>query len=373
MRFDLTPDQQLFVDTTRRFLETETPTSIVREWAVSDLGYDAGWWSKGAQLGWTQLLAPESQGGGSVSDHRLEDLGLVANAFGRSIAPGPLVTANVCLLALDLLATAEQQAEWAAPLLNGDEHASFCFDESQLDAVSTVATPLAHGGYRLVGVKAPVEAAASASRFFVVAQTPDGLRVFVVPATATGVTVVSLGGLDLNRRFGEVRLADVEVSREHVLGGAGAEHPIRRLRRTERVLRLCETVGCLDRVFEFTCEWAFDRYSFGRPLASYQELKHRFADMKTWLEASHATTDAAVIAVDADADDADLLVHVAASYVGEYGLELLQDCVQMHGGIGVTADHDLHLFLRRATQNCGLVGFPSEHRARIATILEELS
>ena len=95
-----------------------------------------------------------------------------------------------------------------------------------------------------------------------------------------------------------------------------------------------------------TIEWSFDRYSFGRPLASYQELKHRFADMKTWLEASHATSDASAAAVAAGSPDAARLVSVAKAFIGHYGSELLQDCVQMHGGIGVTFEHDLHLYLR---------------------------
>ena len=107
--------------------------------------------------------------------------------------------------------------------------------------------------------------------------------------------------------------------------------------------------------FDMTVEWAFDRYSFGRPLASYQALKHRFADMKSWLEASHAISDEAADAVAAGAPDAAELVSAAKAYIGDYGAELLQDCVQMHGGIGVTFEHDLHLFLRRHTVDRALL------------------
>ncbi len=110
-----------------------------------------------------------------------------------------------------------------------------------------------------------------------------------------------------------------------------------------------ESVGAMQTAFDMTVEWAFDRYSFGRPLASYQELKHRFADMKTWLEASHAISDAAAAAVAAGSPDAAELVSAAKAFIGQYGSELMQDCVQMHGGIGVTFEHDLHLYLRRHT------------------------
>jgi alkylation response protein AidB-like acyl-CoA dehydrogenase len=132
-----------------------------------------------------------------------------------------------------------------------------------------------------------------------------------------------------------------------------------------------ESVGAMQTAFDMTVEWAFDRYSFGRPLASYQELKHRFADLKTWLEASHAIADASAVAVAAGAPDAGELASAAKAYIGHYGAELLQDCVQIHGGIGVTFEHDLHLFLRRVTLNRALLGTPAEHRRRIVDILEQ--
>jgi alkylation response protein AidB-like acyl-CoA dehydrogenase len=134
-------------------------------------------------------------------------------------------------------------------------------------------------------------------------------------------------------------------------------------------LQLAEVVGAIDRVLEFTIEWAFDRLAFGRQLASYQALKHRFADMRLWLEAAKATTAAAVHAVDDHSPDAPELVSVAKSYVGEHAPELVQDCVQMHGGIGVTWDHDIHLYLRRVTLDSALSGTVTDHRRRLATIL----
>jgi alkylation response protein AidB-like acyl-CoA dehydrogenase len=118
-----------------------------------------------------------------------------------------------------------------------------------------------------------------------------------------------------------------------------------------------------------TLEWAFDRYSFGRPLASYQALKHRFAHMATWLQASHAISDEAARAVADGRPDAGELVSAAKAYIGDYGAELLQDCVQLHGGIGVTFEHDLHLFLRRLTLTRGLFGTPDAHRRRLAQFI----
>ena len=121
-------------------------------------------------------------------------------------------------------------------------------------------------------------------------------------------------------------------------------------------------------MFEFTVQWAFDRYSFGRPLASYQALKHRFADMRLWLEASFATAAAAARRPRRGPDAAEL-ASVAKAYIGERATDLIQDCVQLHGGIGVTWEHDLHLYLRRATVDRVLWGPPAEHRRLIADFL----
>jgi alkylation response protein AidB-like acyl-CoA dehydrogenase len=123
--------------------------------------------------------------------------------------------------------------------------------------------------------------------------------------------------------------------------------------------------------FDMTVEWSRDRYAFGRPLASYQALKHRFADMLTWLEASHAISDAACVATEQGAENAAELVSAAKAFVGQYGTEVLQDCVQMHGGIGVTFEHDLHLYLRRFSVDRALAGTPSDHRQRIAAMLSQ--
>ncbi|MDP9168013.1 MAG: acyl-CoA dehydrogenase, partial [Actinomycetota bacterium] len=139
------------------------------------------------------------------------------------------------------------------------------------------------------------------------------------------------------------------------------------------VLQCAEVVGILDAVFGFTVQWALDRYTFGRPLASYQALKHKYADMKIWLEASRATTRAAITAVAARSDDADLAVSVAKSYLGERAPAMLQSCVQMHGGIGVTWEHDLHLYLRRVTLYRSMFGTPEDHNLRVFAITEALT
>ncbi len=176
--------------------------------------------------------------------------------------------------------------------------------------------------------------------------------------------------IDLSRRFSVVTFDDVRVPADAVVGPIGeASRDVDRQFEVLLVILNAESVGAMQTGFDMTVEWAFDRYSFGRPLASYQALKHRFADMMSWLEASHAISAAACAAAQEGSDDAAELLSAAKAYIGQYGAELLQDCVQLHGGIGVTFEHDLHLYLRRLIVDRALAGTPADHRQRIAALV----
>jgi alkylation response protein AidB-like acyl-CoA dehydrogenase len=367
----LTDDQELFRDTTRRFLEDSVPLTAVRALADEPAGFDRTWWRAGAELGWTSMLVPEALGGGSVSGEGLVDLSLVAEEMGRLVSPGPLVATNVVAAALSGSARAEHHTKLLEALVAGEAVAAWCFDEPGRPWGPAVAVEAHSAGdeYVLHGVKGPVEAGGQADHLLVTATSDGGLLQVLVPADAPGVRITPRGSIDLVRRFATVHLDGVRVPAVAVVSEPGeAAEAVEHQVGVAVALALSEVVGAIDRVFDMTVEWAFDRYSFGRPLASYQSLKHRFADMKLWLEACRATTEAAVRAVQERAEDAAELVSVAKSYVGEHAPEIIQDCVQMHGGIGVTWDHDIHLYLRRVTLDCELVGTPRDHRIRLAAM-----
>ncbi|HEX4246075.1 MAG TPA: acyl-CoA dehydrogenase, partial [Acidimicrobiales bacterium] len=202
------------------------------------------------------------------------------------------------------------------------------------------------------------------------ARAAQGLTQFVLPADAPGIRIIPRDSIDLVRRFADVHFDGAVAPTASVVGTVGgAAADVEHQLQVAIVLQLAETVGAIGRVFEFTTEWAFDRFSFGRPLASYQELKHRFADMALWLEGARATTVGATRAVSLGSDDAAELVSVAKAYVGEHAGELVQDCVQMHGGIGITWDHDIHLYLRRVALNGGQYGTVRNHRQRLASLV----
>ncbi|MGP0031649.1 MAG: acyl-CoA dehydrogenase family protein, partial [Acidimicrobiales bacterium] len=214
-----------------------------------------------------------------------------------------------------------------------------------------------------------VESGHRADHLLVSGRTGGGLTQVLVPAGAAGLSVASMHTVDLTRRFSVVTFDDVRLPTSAVIGEVGnAGEQIGRQRQRAVAILSAEAVGTMQAAFDMTVEWAFDRYSFGRPLASYQELKHRFADMKTCLEASHAISDAATNAAADGSPDADELLSSAKAFIGDRGTDLIQDCVQIHGGIGVTFDHDLHLYLRRHTVNRALYGTPAEHRERLADL-----
>jgi alkylation response protein AidB-like acyl-CoA dehydrogenase len=372
---DLTEDQELFRETTAKFLERTSPLSTVREWADKEpAGFPDSYWRQGAELGWTSLLVSEDHGGGSVSGHGLLDLALVAEEMGRWVSPGPLVPTNLVAAALSEFGTEAQRSTYLPRLLSGEAIATWCLSERRASGLPTGITLEATrrgDEFVLSGQKGGAEAGSEAE-FFLVAALVDGAPTqFMVSADAPGVSGARAEGIDLVRRYGSVTFENVVLSPEAVLGQVGGAAPqIERLFEIAVALQCASMAGVIDRVLEFTLEYLFDRFSFGRALASYQALKHRMADMKVWNEASMATAGAAARAVDGQSDKAFELVSVAKSYIGDRAPLILQDCVQLHGGIGVTWDHDLHLYIRRALQDRAVFGTPHEHRERIATALE---
>ena len=319
-------------------------------------------------MGWTSLLVDEDHGGGSVSGRGAVDLAVIAYEFGRHAAPGPLVDCNVVASALSDQ-EGESQRAVLVEVMAGTAIAASCLGAApwQNRAEATVRIRWEGGDLLIDGAVRPVESAAQAKHLLVTGMSESGMTQVLMSATAPGVTITALKGLDVTRRFASITFNKVRVPASSLVGEFGrAARRVSHQVQQAAVILSAEAVGAMDAAFGMTVDWAFDRYTFGRALASYQALKHRFADMKSWLEASHAVSDAAAEAV---ADRTDLAAETASAakcYVGEQGPELVQECVQLHGGIGVTYEHDLHFFLRRVALNRLLYGTPAEHRRMLA-------
>ncbi|HXW33324.1 MAG TPA: acyl-CoA dehydrogenase family protein [Acidimicrobiales bacterium] len=369
MLLELSPDQEVFRETTAKFLDDRAPVTEIRRLRTDPAGFDRRFWRSGCELGWTSLLVSEEQGGGTISGRGAVDLSLIAYEFGRRAAPGPLVANNVVASALGTSGS-PAHAPVLAELLSGDQLATWCYSEPPPhDRLGTVNLQMRVEGKHLVlnGFKRPVEFAEQSHQLLVTGHSEGGLTQALVPTDCPGVRIEAMHTIDLTRRFAAVEFDDVRVPVEAVVGEIGrAQDDVERQLQLALVIMNAESTGAMQSAFDMTVEWAFDRYSFGRPLASYQEIKHRFADMMAWLEASHAISDSCAESVEARSGEASELASAGKAFIGEYGTELVQDCVQLHGGIGVTFEHDLHLFLRRVTVNRLLYGTPAEHRQRVA-------
>jgi alkylation response protein AidB-like acyl-CoA dehydrogenase len=370
LRLDLTEDQQFFRETTGRFIASTSPREVVRELHHTPDGFDRGRWRQAAELGWATMLVPEDHGGGSVSGEPLADAVIVAEEMGAQLTPGPFLPANVVASAL---ADAGTHEESLRRVMNGESIAAWALAEPgdtwRLDAMTTTATADGEDDVH-DGTKAYVEAAASADLLLVTARTEGGVTQVLVPADCDGVSVRPSQSIDLGRHFGTVHLADVRLPRTAVVGEIGRAEPhVERQFQIALALQCADIVGGLGRVFDFTLEYMNDRYAFGRPISSYQALKHRVADVLLMLETARACCDAAVAAFDGGGADAATEASVAKAYVADAAMHIIQECMQFHGGISVTWEHDLHLYLRRASVSRALFGTPEFHRNRICTLL----
>ena len=361
------PEQMLFASTAQAFLEKEASLDRVRELHAEDVSFETDWWRRAAELGWASLLVPEELGGGSVSGNGVADLALIAEQIGRTVAPGPLHPVSVVLAGL--VEAPGGHEETIESLVAGVKVASWAVYEPTRPFAPLQPTTTAtrtDSGYRIDGVKDRVEAGAQSDTLLVVADCDGETRQFLVAADTPGVTVTPQRSVDMVKRYARVQFDGVELAETAVVGTAEqTAGVIKRQRQVALVLQCAELVGILDAVLDFTTQWLFDRHSFGRPLASYQALKHRAADMKMWFEACRATTAGAVAAVADRSPDAEKLVSVAKAYVAERAPVMLQDCVQLHGGIGVTWEHDLHLYMRRVALYRAMFGSPEDHHRAV--------
>jgi alkylation response protein AidB-like acyl-CoA dehydrogenase len=359
----VTEDQEFFREASGKFLEQECPLPQVRALYGDPAGFTAAYWKQGCELGWTSLLVNEEHGGGTVSGSAVADFMALVDLFGTHVAPGPLLATNLVAAALSRWGSAQQQADVLPGILVGDTVAAWA------DAGDVTVTRDGDD-LLLTGVKTPVEAGAQADVLLVTA-TLDGASVqALVDPSANGVTVTALQSIDMTRRFARIEFDGARVPASALVGGDDAGAAVEWLGLLAATAQSVEATAAAQVAFDLTMEWMFDRYSFGRPLASYQELKHRCADMKLWLECSHGLGTAAARALQAGDADAAEWVSGAKAYTGEFLAELVQDCIQMHGGIGLTWEHDLHLYQRRIAADRNTYGTPADHRQVLAAIRE---
>jgi alkylation response protein AidB-like acyl-CoA dehydrogenase len=364
-------EQELLRTSTRRYLEAHQSLEKLRASIESADTFDADDWRKGAELGWAAMLVPEKVGGGSVTHQPLVDLVVLAEEHGRVLSAGALLPTNVVADAISRFGSDEQQKERLPAIAAGDQVAAWCFtaDGSAEDSAIEVNATSGPAGIRLDGVARYVQCAGSAGVLLVSARSRDAALVNVlVGLPANGVSVRNLAGLDLTRRFAEVRFDAVSVDQTAILHGGN--ELIERALALAVVIQSAEAVGAADYLLSSTVQYAKDRIQFGRPIGGFQAIKHRLADLLIDLEAMRAATHYAALAVGDGYADAPAAVATAGAFVRDAFSRLCGECLQIHGGVGFTWDHDVHLFLRRAKVDQALYGSAAWHRERLCRMTE---
>ena len=376
MNFGFSEEQELLRSTARKFFENECPSTIVRTLMETPEGMTPALWSKLVEQGWLGLIYPEAYDGMGLG---LVDLVVLMEEMGRAVVPGPYFS-TVLLGALVILEAGNetQKKEWLPKIATGDRRVSLAWMEpSATLGPDGVTLPAAekNGAYTLSGTKLFVPDAHTADAIVVAARTgmgkaEDGVSLFLVPRGTSGLDVKLLPTMDQTRKLCEVTLKDVRVGGDALLGGAGAGwKPLARVLDRATVALCAEMCGGAQKVLEMTVEYAKIRQAFGRPIGSYQGVKHKAADMLVDVENSKSITYYAAWALDEGVTEGPLAASMAKAYVSDAYRRVSAAGIQLHGGIGFTWEHDLHLYFKRAKGSEFTFGDATYHRERVAQLV----
>ncbi|MFI4878367.1 MAG: acyl-CoA dehydrogenase family protein [Steroidobacterales bacterium] len=375
MDFAFSEEQEMLRRSARDFLAKECSSKVVRKLMESSDPYDEALWQKLAGLGWTALGIPEAHGGVGT----FLDLVVVLEEAGRALLPGPFfATMGLAVPALIEAGTEAQKKEVLPAIAQGSARATLAFTEpsGRWDAgsVKLSASP-SGGGWQLDGVKLFVPDADAADYTVVAARTrgegEDGISLFLVKGRPRGMTVTPLETLDMTRRWSEVRFDGVKLDAGSLMGDAHKAWPALKRALDWATAALCaEMVGGTQKVLESSTDYAKTRQQFGKPIGIYQAVSHKLADMLVLSESGRSATYYAAWAVDADAPDRALAASMAKAYVSDAYRKVAGDGIQVHGGIGFTWEHDMHLYFKRAKSSEVTLGDATYHRELVAQSLD---
>jgi alkylation response protein AidB-like acyl-CoA dehydrogenase len=369
MAYALTDEQQELRDSVRRFCQERAPLGEARRLMETEAGYDPAVWKQMAsELGLQGVAIAEDCGGQGLG---FAELGIVLGELGRSLVCAPYLSSVVLAGGvLDRVAQGQQRAELLAAVAAGETFALALCEPGggwQPEQVALEAVPEG-ASYRLEGAKTLVVDGASAQRLIAVARAPgsrgaEGLGAFLIDADAAGLSRAPLQSLDPTRRLAQLRLEGV---RAQALGTPGeAAAGLARALDEAAVALACEMVGGIERVLEMSVAYARERIQFGRPIGSFQAIKHKCADVLIALEGARSAARAAAAALDEGSDERAMLACVAKARCGEAYVSAATENLQIHGGIGFTWEHDAHLYYRRAKSSEVLLGDSAAWRERL--------
>ena len=375
MQLVLTEDQTLLARTANDFIGSNSVTRFrkLRD-ARDERGYALDTYAKMAELGWTAIPFSEEDGGLGMG---LAELVLVTEAMGRGLAPEPLIPSLLGGRAIALAGDAQQKSTWLPPVIAGEKVLALAYAKhnSRFDLTRTpVRAEKAGSGYRLTGQIPQVWGGHLADAYIVAARTSGqdldkaGITLFLVPAGTRGVTSERQIRVD-SQNAALVGLEAVEVRESDVLGKVGEGYELLARLVDEGTVALCgEMLGGMLEAFERTRMYLKERRQFGVLIGTFQALKHRAAKLFVEIELSRTAVMAAARAVDAGSPDAAQLVSVAKARLSDAYCLVANEAVQMHGGIGMTDEHDIGFFMKRARACEMTFGDAAYHRERFAQL-----
>jgi alkylation response protein AidB-like acyl-CoA dehydrogenase len=364
----LSDDEQLLRETAAKFVEAVCPLTTVRALIDSESGMPERYLRQIGELGWLSLVVPDDFDGG-LADEGVRYMAAVAEVRGHGLQPGAFASMSTVIAALCRSGSASQRTDVLPALAAGESVATWRVGDVDGDATPGRAVTAVREAEResvVLSGAGLVPDGSLADYFLVTAGDGVGASQFLVPSTTPGLTVKPRQSHDVTQRLASVTLDRVTVPTSALVGVRGGAAPdVEFQMQLAALLVVAETVGAMDALLEMTRQYALDRFSFGRPIGSFQAVKHQLADLSLALEAANAIAASAVDALQEGRPDAGEIVSMAKAWSGDVGIEIAQGCFQVFGGIGYTWEHDSHLFLRRITMNGLLFGGPDWHRERI--------
>jgi alkylation response protein AidB-like acyl-CoA dehydrogenase len=348
MDLALSEEQEMLRTMARDFLTDKLPKTAVKEMEESEAGYSPELWREMAGLGWMGLALPEKYGG---SDMSFLDLAILLEEMGRACLPGPYFS-SVILSGFTILdiGSEEQKAEYLPKIASGELVFTLALTEASAsydaEAIETKAT--ADGdNYIISGTKLFVPDANVADYMLVVARTDKGFTIFIVDAKSPGISHTVLKTI-ANDKLCEVVFDKVKVPKENILGELNQGWPeVEKIIQRAAVAKCCEMVGCIQQALDMTVDYAKERKQYDRPIGSFQVIQHYCADMATDVDGTRLSAyQAAWMLSQGLACTKE--VAIAKAWAGEACQRVMALAHQIHGAIGVTIDHDLQYYTRRA-------------------------
>ena len=372
MNFGFSEEQDLLRQEVRKFLDEQSPLEVVRQIAETPAGYSAQQWKQLGELGFLGMILPEEFGGAGLG---WVDLVVLLEETGRTLFPSPLVSTTLAgALLLDAGSEAQQRA-WLPGIADGSIVGTVAVlegsDHLAAAGIHLRGTPDADG-FVLTGEKRFVTDAAQADLFAVAFRRGDSeydLDLGVVEANAAGVFVEDVPSLDRTRRTGTLRLEDVHVASDRLLGTAGKAWPAIEAHLDRGAAAVtAEIIGTIEGALDITVQFAKDRIQFGSPIGHYQGVKHPLAEIYVDLECLKSLLYYAAWALDSSPEDVPRAVSEAKAFASLAVTRAGIDAIQLHGAVGFTAEYDIQLYLKRSKWARPLFGDEDHHHDRIASL-----